>query len=1057
MINNETGRGIMKHYFTLLILLAAVSLNATEHPVAEWDFSGGNINSRCGRYTAELRGATRIMGDSGSQYLSVGRGPLEMPQGIALSKNAPELSPAAFRLEATFRLRKEAGSNQKLILWDSKYIDYPMKPDKAEYHCGFVLYLDRNSKGWYTPKAQIGLGGLKSVDFSGSKISLKAGARHTLSFSYDGTGTAEFIIDGKRNARIRREGGAMAKSAYGIAIGSRWRSNYFSFDGDIFSVKLYELERPDFTVEFQRRSFLQNEKDAFLAFQLYDHRISPARDAAAIEVSGDFQKTLAVQGEGGKRLKLIRFPLETRLVKGEYKGKIKVTGNGKTNTFPFTFNICTRSEERMPFLFWLMNSPDVEQLYGAVRDAGFNCGTYGFYGDIRKEEVSRKLLNLMDRMLIDGFLYGHYTLPPYSVEQKYLRVNREGKTEGRNMEASNPQAVAECLDVLRADAEFYSSHPAFGYLTTSSEVRDNSYPSFGGSEQAAFRKFAGYDIPETVSGRTAPHYTELKEFPATRLVEPDDPLLVYYRWFWKTGDGWNNYQTAVDKLYRKLIPMPFISFYDPSVRVPPLRGSGGNVTMQNQWTYVYPEPFNISAVISEQQAMGRGNPDQKIMSMIQGISYRSVLAPAGKQVKNPPRWLREQSDARYLTTPHDMVREALWAMASRKLDGMAVYGWRSLFDSSGFEHRNPDRAYQYSDPETIRVIRSFSKNVLTPLGPLLRRIPERRMEVALLESFPATIFAGRGSWGWRGWIYDCNVMLHYANLQPGVLYEEDIMDGGLDTVKVLVMPHCDVLSRPVYEKICEFQRRGGIVAADEFAVPGILPDIRITPVKRSGIAHEDKISMQKSAAELTGKLAPFYRSHAGADHADLLTWVRSATDADYLFVINDRRGYGDYVGQWRHVMEQGLPNAGKVHVARNAAAVYDLLSGREVPFEKRDGRIIVPVNFSTNDGRIFLVADRRIASLAVECPRSIKRGSGFPFRVSLRDSDGKTLRMPVPLKIKLATATGRNLFEDYATTDEKGELEKKINIPLNLDAGTATFSITELASGGKTSAIVSLE
>ena len=75
MINNETGRGIMKHYFTLLILLAAVSLN----PIAEWDFSGGNINSRCGRYTAELRGATRIMGDSGSQYLSVGRGPLEMP------------------------------------------------------------------------------------------------------------------------------------------------------------------------------------------------------------------------------------------------------------------------------------------------------------------------------------------------------------------------------------------------------------------------------------------------------------------------------------------------------------------------------------------------------------------------------------------------------------------------------------------------------------------------------------------------------------------------------------------------------------------------------------------------------------------------------------------------------------------------------------------------------------------------------------------------------------------------------------------------------------------
>ena len=152
-----------------------------------------------------------------------------------------------------------------------------------------------------------------------------------------------------------------------------------------------------------------------------------------------------------------------------------------------------------------------------------------------------------------------------------------------------------------------------------------------------------------------------------------------------------------------------------------------------------------------------------------------------------------------------------------------------------------------------------------------------------------------------------------ANLQPYTIYEEEVARDGFGPVKVLFMPHCDILTETTYRKIREFQKNGGLVVADQFLPSAILPDFTIRDFKPSGRPDQDKNEKQKRAVALLKMLAPYYRPYAGSDNADLRLWIRtSGKNDDWLFVINDKRTFGDYIGQYRVVMEKGLPNSGAV-------------------------------------------------------------------------------------------------------------------------------------------------
>ena len=652
--------------------------------------------------------------------------------------------------------------------------------------------------------------------------------------------------------------------------------------------------------------------------------------------------------------------------------------------------------------FWLYNPATLNVL----ADSGFNLfinscfGAYSVDSGIFDARSVAARKEWMDAVLAKGLDYvEQVSIPQHrTFVAKYPRILKDG-SEHKFADMSWSVAMDAALKGVRTAAKTIERHPACIGVEPSSEVRDHSCPSFRPECVKAYTDATGEPIPPEVvdKSKVGPHYLQVADFPVSRVVDEDYRLMKFYTWFWRVGDGWNNYQTRTGEIFREELGRDMLVMYDPVVRVPPLWGSGGKLTHNNQWTYPTPDPYNIHYVISEQQAMARGVPGQKVMSMVQAISYRSRLAPKEQKVENEPQWVRDRPNTVYMTTPPDIMREALWATFAHQMDGIGVFAWRALFDAASGEwgeKRDPLAAdYQFTNPETIGVISNVFNRVGKRFGPLFKAIPERAPEVAMLESYASTFFANRGSWGWDGQIYLQGIIADAAHLQPYVLYEEEIARDGIpETVKVILAPHCDVLTRTTFTALKAFQARGGLIVADGNLVPGILPDLSLPQFQRVG-RQGDKYDaeLHRCAAELKETLKPFYRPPSDSDNDHIVTFVRSYKSSDYVFAINDKREFGDYVGQWKLIMERGCENEGTVTVRRKTGAVYDLVKHTIIPHKiLPNGDTEVNVRYLTNDGKCLLFTDKPLGPLAMEV-------KGSRIRVTSEDRD---VLVPIAILVK---------------------------------------------------------
>ena len=581
----------------------------------------------------------------------------------------------------------------------------------------------------------------------------------------------------------------------------------------------------------------------------------------------------------------------------------------------------------------------------------------------------------MDRTAEDGLDYIEqiYVQQHPWFRENCVRRRADGSTAGRKViDASDPEQRGKLLAAARSVLETIPTNPpaSFVGLQPASEVRDGTFPSGCPAFREAWRRFSGgREIPDGCQDALGPNWHYLADIPASRIVPDDYPILSFYRWFWKEGDGWNGYLDEVMDMARRRFGRPLLTMYDPAVRTPPLRGSGASASHLNHWVYPYPEPYNVSYIASEEMAMARGNPGKEVMMMVQGISYRSTLAPKGEDVEDKPDWLSETPNVTYMTTPPDMMREALWTLLTRRLSGLLVYSCRSFYDCSTPEHPRTAPGYQCTHPGLPDAVGDVMNRVAVPLGPLLKAFPERPMEVAVLESFASAILAQACDYGWhaRGRIVDAGTVATAANLMPHTLYEEDLAAAGVpESVKVLLLPRCEVLAESAARAIRKFQDRGGVVVGDDLLAPGIVADFDMRTFRRGTDAATDRRDVRGAAAALRRSLAPYYLPAADSDTMDILASVRSYGRTDLLFAVNDRRVAGDYVGQWGHVFEKGVPVRGTVALRRVAGAVYDLVRHCAVDFDVVDGVTRISVDLAAADGAVFLVADAPLGILTAE-------------------------------------------------------------------------------------------
>lgn len=803
-------------------------------------------------------------------------------------------------------------------------------------------------------------------------------------------------------------------------------------------------------IEFSyRKSFVRLEANPLLKLNIRNPESKEINAELILEYGGlKNRKPQSLTLKPGDNPVAVR--LETRLKPGKYPLTARLrTVSGHEATASTDIHIAPEQGDILPVMMW--GGGNLTKL----RETGFTHYLVMFNILLARND-SPGALTALDRALEENlYCFDRFSLATEKeFLEKYQRQGRGGKPYERlNLDANNPEAIEWVKKRAARVGEFLADHPGFTAALINSEVRDGSSPSFTGFEEAAFKAYAGYDIPGEMKSVRGASYQTLPHFPASRIIADNNPLLVYYRWFWKNGDGWNPLQSTLSDTYHQTVKRPFLTFFDPAVRVPPLWGSGGGVDAINHWTYTSPDPLRIGLAADELIAMADGRPGQKIMSMTQLFWYRDRSAPLKMKVDKPPVWTTEDKPpAKYITISPDHLKIAFWNEISRRLDAILYHGSQALFGP-------PRQSYRYTNPNTRQALAEITAAVVKPLGPVLKRIPERQADTAILQSFANTMFSQNNhSYGSaHGFGADLHQALQWAHFQPAIIYDEHIERGDLSKYRVLFLPGAEVLSQSVFDKIVKFQEQGGIVVADEKIVPGILPDISIHSARRYIIADSSKRVFQKLGSEIRKQLEPYYQPLFQASNQDIVLRLRTYRNTDYLFVLNDKRVYGDYVGQYRRIMEDGAPNSGTITLRRKAGAVYDLVRHQAVEFKSLPDQIEIQVELAPADGRIFLLLDKPLAKVELNTPEATGRGETFQTTIRVVDAAGQTPEAIIPVEAVLTdpqgeTAAGSGFF---AAVD--GRLTVPFTPSLNDRPGNWQLTVKDLASGNTASSVIRID
>lgn len=798
-------------------------------------------------------------------------------------------------------------------------------------------------------------------------------------------------------------------------------------------------------------------------------------------------RTVFERGEEGAALKLnvvgtedaFTVPVETRFKPGEYEIPGPITGRLASGeevvaTNSVKIRIGPAFADRMPVVMWSGGPVDPSD----AREFGFTH-LYRNDGVTSLKKVSqqaRHLVGLYDDALAAGMRLMHGVKVQYPVDgaekKRFYRCLRNGKqpTSPRSVnqpEVSNPELSEYARRLVAAENEAVGFHPGFAGVLPCSELRDHSYPSFN-TEHLLYKAGTGRDVPPEVNKKVLEYPIAKQRFP-DGTVPADDPLYAYYSWFWGGGDGWADYLGGIAGEYRKVAgrygdgsaiqrKRPFFSFWDPAVRCPPKWGSGGDVDVISQWVYAQPEPMNVAGPAEEVVAMAAGRAGQQPMIMTQLICYRAQLAPTNVTVSPLPEWVKRRPRASFPTIPADSLQEAVWSMLAKPVKGIMFHGWRTIFETGA------ETGYTYTSPETAVRMKELLHGLVAPLGPTLKDLGRDGPEVAVLESFATAAFGGPGSWGW----FSSPIMfLQRARLDPRVIYEETVMRDGFGNVKILYAPQCEFLSVPTVEKVKAFQKSGGILVADDKLLPALKADIVVPvmayrkPPKSDHSADVDAITktreetvrkkreMSDSAETLRRTLSERYGYAPKADSSspEIVTYSRAWRDTPYVFAVNDRRTFGDYVGQWGLTMEKGLPFSGSVTLddrGAKVAAVYELSRGGEVPFRRLDGgHVEVPLSYETNDGRLLMFLRHKIASVDVKC----SCGDYISVTMTVRDETGAPVPARLPVEIRVFDAAGQELDGAGYACAEGGVCKLAVRKNLNDAPGGYRIVCRDRASG----------
>jgi hypothetical protein len=747
---------------------------------------------------------------------------------------------------------------------------------------------------------------------------------------------------------------------------------------------------------------------------------------------------------------VVEFPMDTRLLKsGDYQfsTQVSVPREGLVRDEVVRIGIARNwNPERFNYFTWGL--PRDEETLVDYAAHGHTMGIGGGratpleweYGGKRvpPEAQPKKLGGKTGHGIIGGtnLQTNHGSFFPETV----YGLNRTGdETKPTRLPLPYAQAFHDfSVNLARTYAERFSPYPAYQLMNINTETEYHNHPDV--SEMGLARlpeQFNGH-IPDGCENMFGFPHTEKPGMAVDGIIDDDNEALRFYRWFWTEGEAFNRLALDMKNAVKDVAPDMTV-FHDPAARMPFFRDRHDGINPWD-WTYTTPNALTLPFKIEVLRAMAEPDNDRI-------TNYVQVL------------WKQWTVGDVNLCPSAAIIRLGLLHSASRPV--YAVGHW-----NTGWMTEEPNR-------DRWEGVKDLYDTLWKPVGPVLTNLREDApREVALLVSHTNQLFSVRfrGTWqvepAFAGW--------HEAFLRAGlpvdIIFEESVAEGALSRYKALFIPFGEVISRSAYDGIVKFARQGGRVVADAnlgYNVPGAVAlkstmDHLLWPNwgwyrlrHGNGVTADQRIELMWQAVDEIGTTFADERSRVPTpDSPWLVVNERRWNDTRYIYAVNDRRSAGAAGRKWGTILENGEPLDATITVPGEKETVYDLVAHRSVPVERANGMLNWQSHYEPASARVFALLPTLIASVTLNAPEQIERGTSGAVRVGILDPQGKPVTGLVP--IRLTIRDGQGALSEYSDTFavKNGAFERTIWIALNDTGGTWTVTVDDLASGKSATAYV---
>ncbi|MGB9677496.1 MAG: LamG-like jellyroll fold domain-containing protein, partial [Candidatus Ratteibacteria bacterium] len=747
-----------------------------------------------------------------------------------------------------------------------------------------------------------------------------------------------------------------------------------------------------------------------------------------------FEKNLNLKGNEKKE---IIFNIPTyKLVPGEYELNFEIKENGRiySSNFPVKIGLW-KNEDKLPILAWNAGEKNFEEMK-LVKNLGVNT--------IPFSRLSYKTYNWANEIGVS--LFSHM----YCIGDA-----REGYNEDRilkndgELDGVNPLSEYVINSTKNKAIEWVNSIKDFKELKYIIVNTEWQLPmDFGDRfKKITFEKF-GIDLSKWETDKTkawrylnpynrlAPGALGERWFPENGLVKKDDNFYNFHFWY---HEGKTN-EIAINEICLEEIKKErsdIKTIIEPILRYPPKKKYSENLDIAEEWFY-YENPRYAIWIQENLNSLVRGK-NTKISGMPQFL-FKAHAQPFA------------------ITPPPDLFKEATLLCISRPLDMLTFWGWHNVLEKTKNmftieEMEDKTKNYDIDNskwtkeqleeikkggenglgfvyvPETKDAFREISLNYFIPFGKLFRKWENYPRKVAVLNSFASWIYSDV-RWPSYGYLGDA---LLSSGIPFDILWDEDFTNNPdiLNKYDIFIMPQIYTITEETYEAIKKFVEKKGIVIVDDvFKIKGIEKNLYV---------------FQKDETE---KIKSFIRENVKLPVKivgdDILMNILSFKTGNYIFLINDKRVFGRYLGRWQKIKEKGVDNEVTLIINKNwGQFLYDLNS-KKVIFGKENGNVIeYEISLKGAEGKILYVSNKRFKDMKIFVEKEkINKGEVQKLNVLLNGEKG-FMEGGIPVLVEILEPDNRvfDISDFYICED--GKLELSFYLPINSKEGEWKVKVKE--------------